>query len=32
MWRVMNFIAPPTDLFAPSIVASVLWESVFPSV
>ncbi|EJD37341.1 hypothetical protein AURDEDRAFT_116817, partial [Auricularia subglabra TFB-10046 SS5] len=28
MWVVQMFLAPPTDLFSPSIVAHVLWETV----
>lgn len=30
-WHVLMFLAPPTDMFAPSIVAGVIKETIWPS-
>lgn len=27
----MQYLAPPSDIMAPSIVAKVLWEAIFPT-
>ncbi|EJD44965.1 hypothetical protein AURDEDRAFT_151981 [Auricularia subglabra TFB-10046 SS5] len=31
MWHTLMFLAPPFDIFSPSIVISILWETVWPT-